>query len=131
MPCPETEVLLGGSTIHLLFLSSGFFNLETGFCRQMCKSAPTYAIPHHLDSCGWPRTHVLSFHLALVDARIFLHRSASVCLLSGVPRTVWLIASMWVPTPLVEAIPTQILKTCTSELPFPSGGNESYQGVLH
>lgn len=78
MPCPETEVLLGGSTIHLLFLSSGFFNLETGFCRQMCKSAPTYAVPHHLDSCGWPRTHMLSFHLALMDARIFLHRSTSV-----------------------------------------------------
>ena len=51
-------------------------------------------------------------------------------MLSGVPRTVWLIASMWVPTPLVEAVPTQILMTCTSELPFPSGGNESYQGVL-
>ena len=31
MSCPETEVLLGGSTMHLLLLSSAFFRLKQAF----------------------------------------------------------------------------------------------------
>lgn len=96
MPCPETEVLLGGSTIHMLFLSSGIFYLETGICWQMCKSTPTYTSPHHLNSCAPPRNHTLSVHLAFMGTWIFAPRSTCVWCCPAVPRIVWLITAVWV-----------------------------------